>query len=217
MTGAAGYLVTRPPWAGRWWCAVGLMLDWHLGMVETEAGRPRPLGAADAATLARAWLVPVVARHPHPALLLTGYATDVADGALARRAEPTRLGRDLESLVDGCFSIAALRALVGRGALSRGTAGVEVIRMIAGTTAAAATWFGRAVPPDPAIARAARAMTPVRAAGVVAAAAGRRRWGSALVVVGAAVSVAAHPRLRPRLPHGTTSEPSEPAPRRFWA
>ena len=42
------------------WGLTGLMLDWHLGMVETEEGVPRPLGAADACTLARAWLVPVL-------------------------------------------------------------------------------------------------------------------------------------------------------------
>ena len=40
-----------------WWAAVGVMLDWHLGMIETEDGEPRPLGPADALTLGRAWLV----------------------------------------------------------------------------------------------------------------------------------------------------------------
>ena len=44
-----------------WWGSSSVMLDWHLGMFETEDGRPRQLGAADALTLARAWLGPVVA------------------------------------------------------------------------------------------------------------------------------------------------------------
>ena len=29
-----------------WWGLTSLMLDWHLGMVETEEGEPRALGAA---------------------------------------------------------------------------------------------------------------------------------------------------------------------------
>lgn len=193
-TGAAAYLLTLRPGALRWWSAVGLMLDWHLGMAETEDGRPRPLGRADAATLARAWLVPVIARHPHPSLLVAGYATDVADGVLARATKPTRLGRDLESLVDVCFSVAALRALVERGALHRASAAAEATRMIAGASTAAATWFGRAAPPDPAIVRAARAMAPLRAGGVVLAAMGRRRPGTMLVLAGSAASLTAHCR-----------------------
>src|SRR3954465_11581639 len=34
-----------------WWA----MVDWHLGMAETEDGRRRALDAADALTLARLW------------------------------------------------------------------------------------------------------------------------------------------------------------------
>ena len=49
-----------------WWAAVALMLDWHLGMVETEDGRRRSLGPADALTLGRAWLVPVLADRSIP-------------------------------------------------------------------------------------------------------------------------------------------------------
>ena len=47
-----------------WWALTCLMLDWHLGMLETEDGRPRPLGAADALTLARAGLAPAVLETP---------------------------------------------------------------------------------------------------------------------------------------------------------
>src|SRR4029079_1525234 len=40
-----------------WWGSTSAMLDWHLGMFEAEDGRPRQLGAADALTLGRAWLL----------------------------------------------------------------------------------------------------------------------------------------------------------------
>ena len=92
-----------------WWLAVALMLDWHLGMIETEEGVPRRLGLADGCTLLRAWLVPLAARDPRPVVLALGLATDAADGPLARRSAPTRAGRDLEGLVDSAFVAAALR------------------------------------------------------------------------------------------------------------
>nr|MBA2347769.1 CDP-alcohol phosphatidyltransferase family protein [Solirubrobacterales bacterium] len=83
-----------------WWGATWVMLDWHIGMLETEDGRARNLGPADAVTLTRAWMVPLVARRPDPALVLAAWASDGLDGRLARATEPTRLGRDLEGLVD---------------------------------------------------------------------------------------------------------------------
>lgn len=171
------------------------MLDWHLGMAETEGGEPRPLGAADAATLARAWLVPFVARDPRPVLLAAGYASDVLDGALARATATTRLGRDLEAAVDVCFTLAALRALVRTDALPAPAAHAEAARMVVGATLATLSWLSQAGPPDAGALRAARATTPVRAAGVLAAASGRRRLGSLLVVSGCAASVAAHVRV----------------------
>ncbi|MBA2505519.1 MAG: hypothetical protein H0V29_06180, partial [Thermoleophilaceae bacterium] len=90
--GAAAYAFTSPPRkpALAAWAAVALMLDWHLGMVETEDGEPRPLGPADAATLARAWFIPFAARAPTPALIAAAAATDVLDGRLARASAPTR-------------------------------------------------------------------------------------------------------------------------------
>ena len=45
--------------------------------------------------------------------------TDALDGALARCAEPTRAGRDLEGLVDASFALAALRGLTRAGRLGR--------------------------------------------------------------------------------------------------
>jgi hypothetical protein len=188
------------PWlaAGRrgvrglaWWAAVALMLDWHLGMMETEEGRPRPLAAADALTLLRAWLVPVAARGPTPAICGLAAVTDALDGPLARRVGPTRAGRDLEGLVDASFGIAALRGARRRGWLGRRAVGAELLRLSAGVAYALLVYFGRARPPDPALVRAARATTPVRVGGLVAAGAGRRRLGEALLIGGSAASVAA--------------------------
>ena len=85
------------------------MLDWHLGMVEGEDGRETGrLSAADAVTLARLWLVPVVfggARSACglPSVVVIGAASDWADGKLARRHGRTRLGRDLDATVDLAF------------------------------------------------------------------------------------------------------------------
>lgn len=189
--GAAGYVAAGRPRALAWWAAVALMLDWHLGMAETEDGLPRPLGPADAATLSRAWLAPLVAARPAPALLALGYASDVADGTLARTTAPTRLGRDLEGLADVAFGLAALRGLVRQGALPVAAAAAEALRLTGGTLAATTAWLRDAEPPSEAVLRAARAGTPMRAAGVLAAAAGRRRLGTLLVVAGSAAALAA--------------------------
>ena len=68
VAGAGGCGSAAVPPAAGWRPRVlgvtSLMLDWHLGMFETADGRPCQLGAADALTLARAWLVPVVADSP---------------------------------------------------------------------------------------------------------------------------------------------------------
>jgi phosphatidylglycerophosphate synthase len=174
-----------------WWCAVALMLDWHLGMVETEDGEPRMLGAADGCTLLRAWLVPLVAQDPRPFALALGLATDAADGALARRSAPTRAGRDLEGLVDSAFAVAALRGTVRAGRLGRPSAVLEAARLAAGFIYASAAYFGAGRPPSASLARAPRCTAPLRAAGVLAAAAGHRRAGGALLALGAAAGAAA--------------------------
>lgn len=192
--GAAAYLPlarrVRVRDAAAWWAATAIMLDWHLGMFETPEGAPRPLSPADACTLARAWLVPVVAADPAPATCALGALTDVLDGRLARAGEPTRAGRDLEGLVDFCFAVAALRGLVREGKLSRGVVGAEVARTSAGFAYALIVYFGRAARPDDDLLHHARATTSVRVAGLVAAAAGRRRLGDTLVAAGCAWSLA---------------------------
>jgi len=173
-----------------WWTATALMLDWHLGMVETADGRPRNLGAADALTLLRAWLVPVALDSPTPLVCALAAATDTLDGPLARRAGPTRAGRDLEGLVDACFAAAALRGALRRGWLPPLVGGAELLRLGAGLGYAVAVYFGRARPPRAHVLRAARAATAVRTAGLALAGTSRRRTGAALLAVGWTVSVA---------------------------
>ena len=114
------------------WAATMLMLDWHLGMLETPDGRPRNLGPADAATLLRAWLVPAVAHDPRAGLCLLGYVTDAVDGPLARATAPTRLGRDLEGLVDAVFAVAVLRGARRRDRLGTAATIGESVRLLAG-------------------------------------------------------------------------------------
>lgn len=174
-----------------WWAACGLMLDWHLGMVETAAGRPRPLGAADAVTLSRVWLAPVAADDPAPLVCALAAASDVLDGRLARRAGSTRIGRDLEGLADFCFAVGALRGARRRDLVSRWVVGAELARLGAGFAYASGVYFGRAQAPDPRLLRAARLTSPVRAAGLIAAGLGRRRMADGLLAGGALVSLGA--------------------------
>lgn len=174
-----------------WWAACAVMLDWHLGMVETADGRPRRLGAADALTLSRAWLVPVALDAPTPLVCGIAGASDVLDGRFARAAGPTRIGRDLEGLVDACFGAAALRAALREGRIGRAVVAAELARLGAGFGYALFLYFGRATAPDPRVTGAARVTTPVRVAGLIAAGLGRRRLAGALVGGGALGSVAA--------------------------
>ncbi len=131
---AALALAGREPFRRRagafaaWWALTWLMLDWHIGMVETEDGRERNLGAADACTLVRVWLVPAAADTPAPWMCALAFATDGLDGRLARASEPTRIGRDLEGLADWAFAAAALRGALRRGWLGRGAGAGELVR-----------------------------------------------------------------------------------------
>jgi len=172
-----------------WWAGCAVMLDWHLGMFETEDGRPRNLGVADALTLGRAWLVPVALDAPSPLVCLAAAASDALDGPAARRAGPTRAGRDLEGLVDACFAAAALRGARRRGWLGRAPVAGELARIGAGVAYAAGVWFGRAAPPPEALLHAARWTTALRVAGLATAGTGRRRLAGALLLSGSGLSL----------------------------
>jgi hypothetical protein len=196
--GAVGWaalaLAGREPFARRTrafaasWALTWLMLDWHIGMLESEDGQARNLAAADACTLVRVWLAPAVADTPRPWMCALALASDGLDGRLARASVPTRLGRDLEGLADAAFAAAALRGARRRGWLGRAAAGAELARIAGGLGYALAHWFGTARAPDARVLHAARATTPLRAAGLVAAGLGQRRLAGALVIAGAACS-----------------------------
>ena len=173
-----------------WWTAVGVMLDWHLGMFETEDGEPRNLGPADALTLTRAWLVPVAADGLRPSVIAAAAATDALDGVLARASAPTRAGRDLEGLVDAALLGAALLGARRRDQLLPAAAALETARIGTGLAYSVLVYFGRAAPPDPALTRAARGTTPLRFAGLMSASQGRRRAGSQLLAAGSLLGLA---------------------------
>lgn len=173
-----------------WWAACAVMLDWHLGMVETPDGAPRRLSGADAGTLSRAWLVPVVWDDPRPLAVVAGALSDAMDGVLARRGEPTRIGRELEGLVDACFAVAALAGARRRGRLGTAAVLAEAGRQLLGFAYALWAYFARLGAPDPRWTRTARALTPVRAAGLLAAGLDRRQLADALVLGGAGASAA---------------------------
>lgn len=173
------------------WTATSLMLDWHLGMVESETGEPRNLSAADALTLARAWLIPVVADALSPRALALAALTDALDGIAARATLPTRAGRDLEGLVDAALVIAALRCAARRRRLHPAVIALEATRLSAGVALAVAVYLARATPPSAGILRAARWTTPLRMGGLLAAGAGRRRCADRLLAAGSLVSLGA--------------------------
>ncbi|MGI8430143.1 MAG: CDP-alcohol phosphatidyltransferase family protein [Solirubrobacteraceae bacterium] len=183
-----GDVIARARRGLAWWLLCGLMLDWHLGMVETVDGDPRELGAADALTLARAWLAPIAWQRPRALSCLIAGLTDALDGELARRAEPTRAGRDLEGLVDACFASAALRGAWRADLIARPALAAEGLRLSTGMAYGVLSYFLDTSPPKPAITRAARALSPLRSCGLIAAAVGHRRSASTLLGGGALAS-----------------------------
>jgi len=123
-------------------------------------------------------------------VLAAGFASDGLDGLLDRATAPTRAGRDLEGAVDAAFAAAALRGALRAGNLSRRAAALEATRLATGFGVTCAAYFGKARAPDPAMVRAARASTPVRAAGLLAAGLGRPRTADALVTAGSLAGIA---------------------------
>jgi hypothetical protein len=170
------------------WSFTWLMLEWHIGMLESERGERRNLAAADACTLVRVWLAPAAADLPQPWMCALALASDGLDGRLARATVPTRLGRDLEGLADVAFASAALCGARRRGWIGRAAARAELARIAVGCAYTAVVWFGSARAPDPRVLHAARVPTPLRAGGLAAAGMGRRRTANALILAGAAWS-----------------------------
>src|SRR3954469_5944749 len=166
-----------------WWA----MVDWHLGMVETAEGHGRPLAAADALTLARLWAAPVVRRPPEAWLVGLGMATDLLDGVLARRAGPTRLGRDFDSTADTVFLDAALRGAVEQHGLDARVVRLERARLLVGTAVTLRSYLGDS---QPAASQANRGLAAALAAGgALLAAGGRPRAGGGRVGGGGGLRV----------------------------
>jgi phosphatidylglycerophosphate synthase len=176
-------------WGPAWWAACAVMLDWHLGMLETPDGRPVRLGAPDALTLLRAWLVPVVAMEVAPSLVVTAALSDLFDGALARRTRTTRLGRDLEGLIDACFTTAAMRSAVRGGQISRLPAALDIGRLLVGAGYTSGVYFTAAHAPDRVVIGIGRRAAPLRMAGLVAAGWGRRRLADRLLLAATALAL----------------------------
>jgi hypothetical protein len=173
-----------------WWLAVWQMLDWHLGMAEGGDGRPRErLSPADAVTLARFWLVPVLpaVRDSGPALaavIALGGATDALDGHIARRYGRTRLGRDLDTTADLAFLIAAGTSTAAAGRLPTAAGWALTARHVSGLALSLTAVFGRAR--RPAI-RARPWGGALRLAGLVLCAADRDHTGAPILVAGCCV------------------------------
>ena len=187
--GGSGEVRARMRAGVPWWAICALMLDWHLGMVETLDGRPCLLGPADALTLARAWLVPLAWERPAPLTCAVAGLSDAVDGPLARRRGPTRAGRHFDSIVDACFAAAALHGTARHGLLDRWALRAEATWLSLGVARDLYTYFIGLHEPDRSASRSARAFAPLRMAGLIAGAAGRRREGSALLGGGALASL----------------------------
>jgi phosphatidylglycerophosphate synthase len=166
------------------------MLDWHLGMAEGGDGRPRrQLSAADGVSLVRFWLVPVLpaARYSRaglPAVILAGGVTDWLDGALARRDGRTRLGRDLDTTADLALIVIAAVSARAAGRLTSMAFTALGARYASGVVLSAVAVFGRGR--RPAVRARPWGALP-RVVGLAMCAAGLRRAGTAVLVIGCLV------------------------------
>jgi phosphatidylglycerophosphate synthase len=154
-----------------WWLATAAMLEWHLGMLEGPAGERRDrLTAADALTLQRIWSVPFLAAQragrPFAVLLIAAGASDVLDGALARRAGRTRLGRDLDTVADALTTVAAVRVARRAGWLPGTVARLAAARSAIPIGVVATTYFRTGQRPTGDAFGPTRALAPVLLAGL---------------------------------------------------
>ena len=138
-----------------WWIATTLMVDWHLGMLEDDAGRRLDgLGPANVLTFLRAGTPPAVfalfGTSAGVAVLVAAAASDLLDGWLARRrGEATRLGRWLDGSVDGLVIGAAAFGAWRAGMAPGWLAVLIVLRLAAPWLVVTVATFARARTPDP--------------------------------------------------------------------
>ena len=136
-----------------WWLLVIAMLDWHLGMLEDEQGRPlHRLGLPNLLVLARAAVVPalpVASPAFLAALLIAAGLTDGIDGPLARRrGEETRLGRWLDGGVDTLVLSAAAVGAARYGLVPSWAATLVLGRQALPWLAVSLAYFIHASPPS---------------------------------------------------------------------
>lgn len=156
LAGWVGVGVAGHPWlaliGAGWITLLLLMVDWHLGMLENDDGRPLVgLGLANLLAIARGAVTPallVVSPLGLALLLIPAGITDAIDGPLARRrAETTRLGRWLDGGVDACLLSAAAVGAATHGVLPWWAAGLVLGRHAAQWLALAVATFARAAVP----------------------------------------------------------------------
>jgi phosphatidylglycerophosphate synthase len=144
------------PWlalAGAVWLTLLLlMVDWHLGMLEDDEGRPLDgLGAANVLSILRGAIAPALlisSPAALAALLVAAGSSDAIDGPLARaRGETSRLGRWLDGGVDACLLGVAAVAAARLGLLPWWAAGLVLARHAVQWSALALAYFARAEPP----------------------------------------------------------------------
>lgn len=193
-----------------WLTLQALMLDWHLGMLETPSGERRDaLSAADALTLTRAAIAPLAAAAPPDRgwfilLLGLGGMTDLLDGRVARRSGPTRFGRDFDSLADLAFRFAAIRGAGREHWIDQAAYRALTARQALFAGRALWYWFARSQRPPPDSQPLDRWHVPMLLVGLGSGALGHNRTGSRLVTVSAIVGSIGLAGLSPR--HGSTSQ-----------
>jgi CDP-diacylglycerol--glycerol-3-phosphate 3-phosphatidyltransferase len=203
LVGAAGLIawvavVPVRPWlalAGALWALLATaMLDWHLGMLEDNDGRPlHRLGVPNLLTLVRAATLPALPVVPPTllAMLLVPVGiTDALDGPLARRrGEETRLGTWLDGGVDTLVLSAAAVGAARHGLLPWWLTALVATRYALPWLVVAFAYFVRAAPPSRVGRISGRAPGLVLFAGLVLAAL-RLPGGAAFAAAGAAAGLA---------------------------
>ena len=198
--GLTGWVAVAPvrPWlalAGALWSLlVAAMLDWHLGMLENDGGRPlHRLGLPNLLTLARAATVPalaVVSPLLLAILLIPVGISDGIDGPLARRrGEQTRLGAWLDGSVDTLVLSAAAVGAARHGLLPWWATVLVATRYGLPWLVIGFAYFVRAAPPSRASRVSGKAPGLVLFAGLVLAVL-RLPGAAPLVAVGGAAGLA---------------------------
>jgi CDP-diacylglycerol--glycerol-3-phosphate 3-phosphatidyltransferase len=178
-----------------WALLVTAMLDWHLGMLESDDGQPlHRLGLPNLLTLARAATVPalpVVSPTVLAIMLIPLGITDAIDGPLARRrGEETRLGAWLDGSVDTLVLSATAVGAARHGLLPWWATALVATRYALPWLVVASAYFVRAAPPPRAGRISGKAPGLVLFAGLVLAAL-RLPGGAVFAAAGAAGGLAA--------------------------